>query len=358
MEVKNKLMRFYMMICLFFLCLSLVFTVSLEKNATKRMIGKPEKYQVLILGAGMAGIRAARTLYDAGIRDFRVLEASDRIGGRLFVKDFGLGGGAIELGGNWVHGTENNPIWTLVQGAGLSFYETMIEPEPGKYIVLDENGNDVTEHVRLKEMKAAEDCLEKLIEDRRGQEDFSIRQGFEECKWVPEGPADTAIEYYYHDFDAAVPPEEISSGALLSTGGERPEDNIDSTGGKQVLISDRRGYASIISNMADEFISQVLKNHLVERIVWDKEVTVEVETKSERKTMKADFVLVTFSIGVLRNQIESMFNPPLPEPFQESLGKIKIANYLKIFMIFSQRFWPPEYDYIFYASKERGLINF
>jgi hypothetical protein len=58
------------------------------------------------------------------------------------VKDFG--GAAIELGGNWVHGTDNNPIWTLVQQAGLSRVDTMIEPTEGQYIVLDENGADVT----------------------------------------------------------------------------------------------------------------------------------------------------------------------------------------------------------------------
>ena len=363
MEFKGKLMRSYTMLSIFFVCLSLVFAATLEQNYTKRALKQQEieKHQVLILGAGMAGIRAARTLYDAGIKNFLVLEATDRIGGRLLLKNIEekYGGGTVELGGNWVHGTNNNPIWTLVQEAKLNVFDTMIEPTPGKYMVLDENGVDVTAEDGHKEMETAEKCIEQLTEIEK--EDFSVRYGLNKCNWIPKHPAKTAIEYYYHDFDAAVSPEEISCGVLLKSGGERPVDNIDSIGDRQVLISDRRGYASIISEMAKEFKSQVLLNHEVEKISWEKEVTVQVRMGMERKIIKTDFVLVTFSIGVLlakaASMSQSIFNPPLPPLFQKSLLQMGMANYLKIFMKFSQRFWPPEYDYIFYASKERGLIH-
>jgi polyamine oxidase len=324
------------------------------------MLGE-ERYKVLILGAGMAGISAAQTLYDAGITNFRVLEATERIGGRLLMKKFD--GGVVELGGNWVHGTDCNPIWKLVQEAGLEHVDTMIAPEEGKYIVLDENGVNVTPQDRHEAMEEAEACLERLREKYSGDTDFAVSTGLKECKWDPQGPAGTAIEYYYHDFDAAVPPEEISAGALLDTGNERLEEHIDSTGGRQVLISDPRGYASIISNMAKKFEDQVLTNHVVENIVWneaDVSVVVNDINVGKTRTIKADFVLVTFSIGVLRKHVlreESMFNPTLPQRFRSSLDKMRMANYLKIFLKFSERFWPEQYDYIFYASKKRGLIH-
>ncbi len=63
------------------------------------------------------------------------------------------GGGTVELGGNWVHGTNNNPIWKLVQEAKLNVSDIMIEPTPGKYIVLDENGVDITAQDGRKEME-------------------------------------------------------------------------------------------------------------------------------------------------------------------------------------------------------------
>ncbi len=183
-----------------------------------------------------------------------------------------------------MHGTENNPIWTLVENAGLIHVDTMIEPTPGKYIVLDENGVDVTAQDGHKEMETAEQCLEQLKENVK--QDFSIRKGLTECKWNPEkAVAKTAIEYYYHDFDAADPPGQISCGVLLKSGGERPVDNIDSVGGRQVLISDRRGYATIISKMAEEFEDQVLLNHEVQEISWnqeDKDVTVKTNKMGQK----------------------------------------------------------------------------
>ena len=355
-------MRSYTMLSIFFVCLSLVFAATLEQNYTKRALKQQEieKHHVLILGAGMAGIRAARTLYDAGIKNFLVLEATDRIGGRLLLKNIEekYGGGTVELGGNWVHGTKNNPIWTLVDKAGLHHVKTMNKPTRKKYIVLGENGVDVTAEDGHKEMATAEKCIEKLKKIEK--EDFSVRYGLNKCNWIPKHPAQTAIEYYYHDFDAADPPELISSGLnLLLKSGDELRNYIDSTGGRQVLISDRRGYASIISEMAKQFKSQVLLNHEVEKIsLQENEVTVQVKAGVQPIIIKADFVLVTFSIGVLQAKAPSMFNPPLPQPFMESLFKIKMGNYLKIFMKFSQRFWHHNVDYIFYASKERGLIYF
>ena len=47
--------------------------------------------QVLILGAGLAGLGAARRLSESGITDFLILEQRDRVGGRLQAAEFGGG---------------------------------------------------------------------------------------------------------------------------------------------------------------------------------------------------------------------------------------------------------------------------
>lgn len=81
----------------------------------------PERTQVLILGGGVAGIIAARTLQERGVSDFIIVEARTELGGRLLSHTFGEAGRdyTIELGANWVQGTYNkdtgreNPIWTL-----------------------------------------------------------------------------------------------------------------------------------------------------------------------------------------------------------------------------------------------------
>ena len=81
---------------------------------------------ILVLGAGMAGISAARRLAQHGITNMLVVEGADRVGGR--VKDVEFGGIRVEVGANWVHfsnikKTEVNPIELLVKDAGLNYVE-------------------------------------------------------------------------------------------------------------------------------------------------------------------------------------------------------------------------------------------
>src|SRR6185369_11629659 len=66
---------------------------------------KPER--ILVLGAGMAGLVAARLLHDSGYK-VTVLEARERIGGRVWTDD--RVGAPVDLGGSWVHGVEGNPL--------------------------------------------------------------------------------------------------------------------------------------------------------------------------------------------------------------------------------------------------------
>src|SRR5690348_2373979 len=65
---------------------------------------KPTRVDVVVIGAGVAGLEAARTLHDAGL-EIVVLEARERIGGRIFtLHDSELPVG-IELGAEFVHGS-------------------------------------------------------------------------------------------------------------------------------------------------------------------------------------------------------------------------------------------------------------
>lgn len=78
--------------------------------------------KVLILGGGVAGVTAARALYEQGVTDFMIVEARGELGGRLTSQIFGAPGRqyTVEVGANWVQGTQTgggteNPIWALAK---------------------------------------------------------------------------------------------------------------------------------------------------------------------------------------------------------------------------------------------------
>jgi monoamine oxidase len=84
----------------------------------------PTQYDVIVIGAGFAGITAARELSGRGHRVL-VLEARDRIGGR--VRTESLAGEVVELGGAWVHWTQPH-VWTELTRYGI---ELVPDDKPG-----------------------------------------------------------------------------------------------------------------------------------------------------------------------------------------------------------------------------------
>ena len=75
---------------------------------------------VIILGAGMAGLVAARALAERGLR-VCILEARQRVGGRV-VSQKVEGGGTVELGAEFVHGRAPE-LWALIDEVGARTVE-------------------------------------------------------------------------------------------------------------------------------------------------------------------------------------------------------------------------------------------
>jgi monoamine oxidase len=78
-------------------------------------------YDAIIVGAGAAGIAAARRLHDAGKRVI-VLEARTRIGGRAWTHE--TGGFPLDLGCGWLHSADRNPWSGIARGLGLRIDKT------------------------------------------------------------------------------------------------------------------------------------------------------------------------------------------------------------------------------------------
>src|SRR5271167_1111361 len=113
----------------------------MTKVATEQEAALPGSADVLVIGAGMAGLTAARALAQAGVRVL-VLEAQNRIGGRILTER--IGEQVIELGAEFVHGRPPELLALIVE-AGLTLTErdgAMVSFEDGQLVGNGEEERD------------------------------------------------------------------------------------------------------------------------------------------------------------------------------------------------------------------------
>ena len=91
--------------------------------------------KVVVIGAGMSGIKAAHKLLDAGF-EVQVLEGRDRIGGRTY-SNKSMGGTPLDVGASWIHGIEGNPIHDLATQLNVPLFEWDYDNQ----VIYDHQGN-------------------------------------------------------------------------------------------------------------------------------------------------------------------------------------------------------------------------
>lgn len=91
------------------------------RHAVRRLLARVNARSAIVIGAGMAGASAASDLRAAGV-DVTVLEARDRVGGRIHSDE--AWGAPVELGAAWIHALRGNPLVPLAQESGLALVPT------------------------------------------------------------------------------------------------------------------------------------------------------------------------------------------------------------------------------------------
>ncbi|KAL2809270.1 amine oxidase [Aspergillus granulosus] len=318
-------------------------SVGLLLGALAAQAQECEQTKVAVLGAGVAGIRAAQELSENGVDDFVIIEYQDRIGGRMHDVEFGQGpdGGPykVEAGANWVQGTvtgdgPENPISIL---DSLAMFDEQ-GPADFKYAI-DEFG-EALERVAVD----AGSLLYNNLQDR------AFRAGFRLQGWDPlknDSYRQTA-EWWLFDGEFIYHPEESSE--IFTSVAENATFNYYSP--DNLFVYDQRGFATIIREEAKTFLQDSdPRLHLsteVTRIEYD-DHSVTVHT-NQGTCVHADYAIMTFSLGVLQKKAIE-FVPPLPAWKQAAISSFELGTYTKIFMQFDTPFWD-EVQYLIYADPE------
>ncbi|GAB2240741.1 hypothetical protein Droror1_Dr00021259 [Drosera rotundifolia] len=221
-------------------------------------VDPPTSPSVIIVGAGISGISAAKTLHEAGIHDFIILEATSRIGGRIKKQEFA--GHTIEVGANWLHGTggsKSSPLFEMAKEIKLKMFRSDFSGVPSNTYTQD-GGLFSKEEVETT-MKVAEivdemgAILSKYWAYKPGlpglDDDISISELQRQSHHVPITPLEMVIDYFYHDYEDSEPPWITGLKHTL------PRCAKEDFGTDAHFVADPRGFEAVVHHIAKQFIS-------------------------------------------------------------------------------------------------------
>ncbi|XP_054813696.1 polyamine oxidase 1-like [Prosopis cineraria] len=309
----------------------------------------PSRSSVIIVGAGISGISAAKVLAENGIEDMVILEASDRIGGRIRKENFG--GVSAELGAGWIAGVggkESNPVWELAAKSGLR--TCLSDYSNARYNIYDRSGKIFPSGIAADSYKKAVESAIQKLKNQDADHGGDVNK-ITEPPSSPKTPIELAIDFILHDFEMA----EVEPISTYVDFGER-----------EFLVADERGYEHLLYRMAEDFLftsegvildSRLKLNKVVRELQHSRRgVTLITE---DGCVFEADYVILSVSIGVLQSELIA-FHPPLPRWKVEAIGECDVMVYTKIFLKFPCKFWPsgPEKEFFIYAHERRGYYTF
>ncbi len=259
----------------------------------------PTDYDTIIIGAGAAGLAAARKL-DQERRSFVVLEARDRIGGRAYTESQSLGL-PYDQGGHWLHNAHQNPFMAIAQDLGRSLTPSPLsdarffdnrQPEPNGRVELE---------------KASSRLVRRLVWNSLWLPDFAPTRLSLEDRWH-RAAADLAA------FTLAVDVNDMSVDDLMTLDGG--EDYVVAGGYGQLVVDYARGVP-------------VRLNHVVEKIKWGEHGRVEVN--GEFGTITARKCIITVPTSVLASDAIE-FEPELPATKRQSFDDLRGGHFFKVGM--------------------------
>ncbi len=292
--------------------------------------------KILIIGAGISGLSAARKLHNSGA-DVVILEAKPYIGGRLHT-DYSLGA-PFEEGAGWIHGpSAGNPIAKLARSINAKTVITDNE----SLAVFNVAGKKITDQ-QLKDIDTNLQKLIMLIDDEiETQSQASLYQAIK--YFAPSALKDAGVMWAlsaYAEFSKAGSIENLSAVFY---------DEDEAFKGADVVVA--TGYDKILAPLANGL--NIKHNAQVYKVEYGNNG---VSIKSSIGVFSADYVICSVPLGALKKQTIE-FVPPLPKAHQAAIEKIGFGSITKIALKFSRAFWDIEEQYFGIQTAAKGRWNY
>ncbi|MGB9286106.1 MAG: NAD(P)/FAD-dependent oxidoreductase, partial [Candidatus Sulfotelmatobacter sp.] len=285
---------------------------------------------VLVIGAGAAGLSGAVALADAGLA-VTIVEARDRIGGRIFTLEDPKLQTPIELGAEFIHGKPPE-IWNLLEA-----WKVRITEVGGENWCVEEGKLSPCNF-----FSEADEILQKM-DDREPDRSFLEFLKYYQSKVRVNPTLQSAAELamrYVTGFNAADP---ALVGVHWLVKGMRAEERVE---GDRAFRA-QHGYSDLLGIFEQQLQSRAIpihENTVVENITW-RAHHADITARSRNGTIhfSSPRVLITVPLGVLQAPAEEngaiQFTPALPEEKQDSIRNMMMGKVVRVTLRFREQFW-------------------